>query len=353
MNNTHSSGRAVLRVRAGGSLWFTEADAEAGSDPGAEPGPCAHAERHQRRVGKFPARSQYRRRVFGRRGCGIRGGVLRGHRGPAETRRPLEGERGHAGRRSIGFVLAGDADAATKDLGAEGYSLDRLDRSHHHHRAYIRRDSSMARSRCGRSSPRSRCRAYPSACRRSRSSTRRVSSWRGLMLDSARHFQSPEYIKQFIDWMALHKLNVLHWHLTDDQAWRLEIKKYPKLTSVGAWRVPAGAGGARRHRSGHGQAATARRLLHAGPGARHRGACREPAHHRRSRDRDARTRDRRGGRLSASSASPTNHRRPCPRTGASIPTLFNVDDSTFTFFEDVLTEVMAALSERLHPRRRR
>ena len=65
-------------------------------------------------------------------------------------------------------------------------------------------------------------------------------AWRGLMLDSARHYQSPEYIKQFIDRMALHKLNVLHWHLTDDQAWRLEIKKYPKLTSVGAWRVPAG-----------------------------------------------------------------------------------------------------------------
>jgi hexosaminidase len=65
--------------------------------------------------------------------------------------------------------------------------------------------------------------------------------WRGLMLDSARHYQSPEFILQFIDWMALHKLNVLHWHLTDDQAWRLEIKKYPRLTSVGAWRVPAGA----------------------------------------------------------------------------------------------------------------
>jgi hexosaminidase len=64
--------------------------------------------------------------------------------------------------------------------------------------------------------------------------------WRGLMLDSARHYQSPEFIRKFIDWMALHKLNVLHWHLTDDQAWRLEIKKYPKLTSVGAWRVPAG-----------------------------------------------------------------------------------------------------------------
>jgi hexosaminidase len=65
-------------------------------------------------------------------------------------------------------------------------------------------------------------------------------AWRGLMLDSARHFQSPEFIMKFIDWMALHKLNVLHWHLTDDQAWRLEIKKYPRLTAVGAWRVPAG-----------------------------------------------------------------------------------------------------------------
>ena len=66
--------------------------------------------------------------------------------------------------------------------------------------------------------------------------------WRGLMLDSARHFQSPQFILQLIDWMALHKLNVLQWHLTDDQGWRLEIRKYPRLTSVGSWRVPAGAG---------------------------------------------------------------------------------------------------------------
>src|SRR5204863_5845892 len=66
-------------------------------------------------------------------------------------------------------------------------------------------------------------------------------AWRGLLLDSARHYQSPEFIRRFIDAMALHKLNVLHWHLTDDQAWRLEIRKYPRLTSVGAWRVPAGA----------------------------------------------------------------------------------------------------------------
>ena len=66
--------------------------------------------------------------------------------------------------------------------------------------------------------------------------------WRGLMLDSARHFQSPAFIRSMIDWMAWHKLNVLHWHLTDDQGWRLEILKYPRLTSVGAWRVePSGA----------------------------------------------------------------------------------------------------------------
>ena len=64
-------------------------------------------------------------------------------------------------------------------------------------------------------------------------------AWRGLMLDSARHFQSPAFVKSMIDWMAWHKLNVLHWHLTDDQGWRLEIKRYPRLTSVGSWRIPA------------------------------------------------------------------------------------------------------------------
>ena len=55
-------------------------------------------------------------------------------------------------------------------------------------------------------------------------------AWRGVMLDSARQYQSPEFIKHFIDTLALHKLNILHWHLTDDQGWRIEIKKYPKLT---------------------------------------------------------------------------------------------------------------------------
>jgi hexosaminidase len=60
--------------------------------------------------------------------------------------------------------------------------------------------------------------------------------WRGLMLDCARHFMPKDEIKRFIDLMALHKLNTFHWHLTDDQGWRLEIKKYPKLTEVGSVR---------------------------------------------------------------------------------------------------------------------
>jgi hexosaminidase len=68
--------------------------------------------------------------------------------------------------------------------------------------------------------------------------------WRGLMLDSARHYQSPEYIRRLIDWMAAHKLNRLHWHLVDDQGWRLPVPGYPKLTRVSAWRRGATAPGA-------------------------------------------------------------------------------------------------------------
>ena len=68
-------------------------------------------------------------------------------------------------------------------------------------------------------------------------------AWRGFMLDSARHFQSLDEIKKLLDVMALQKMNTFHWHLTDDQGWRIEIKRYPKLTEVGACRIPAGDGG--------------------------------------------------------------------------------------------------------------
>jgi hexosaminidase len=62
-------------------------------------------------------------------------------------------------------------------------------------------------------------------------------AWRGLLLDSARHFQSPAFVEHLIDRMALLKLNILQWHLTDDQGWRLQILRYPRLTRVGAWRA--------------------------------------------------------------------------------------------------------------------
>ena len=61
-------------------------------------------------------------------------------------------------------------------------------------------------------------------------------SWRGVMLDVSRHFYSPDEVKELLDLMALYKLNKFHWHLTDDQGWRIEIKKYPLLTEKGAWR---------------------------------------------------------------------------------------------------------------------
>ena len=62
-------------------------------------------------------------------------------------------------------------------------------------------------------------------------------SWRGMHLDVSRHFYAINYIKKFIDLLALYKMNKLHLHLTDDQGWRIEIKKYPKLTEEGAWRT--------------------------------------------------------------------------------------------------------------------
>jgi hexosaminidase len=62
-------------------------------------------------------------------------------------------------------------------------------------------------------------------------------SWRGWMLDSVRHFFNKDEVKQFIDTMAMHKLNMFHWHLDDDSGWRIEIKSWPLLTQVGAWRT--------------------------------------------------------------------------------------------------------------------
>ncbi len=60
--------------------------------------------------------------------------------------------------------------------------------------------------------------------------------WRGFMLDDSRHFRGEDFVKRLIDLMAMHKLNLLHWHLSDDDGFRIEIKSYPKLTEIGGWR---------------------------------------------------------------------------------------------------------------------
>jgi len=61
--------------------------------------------------------------------------------------------------------------------------------------------------------------------------------WRGFMLDVSRHFFQKGFIFKVLDYLAMHKMNTFHWHLVDDQGWRIEIKKYPKLTNIGAWRA--------------------------------------------------------------------------------------------------------------------
>lgn len=62
-------------------------------------------------------------------------------------------------------------------------------------------------------------------------------TWRGMMLDVGRHYFPKDFIKRYIDLISFYKFSVLHWHLTDDQGWRIEIKKYPKLTEIGGWRT--------------------------------------------------------------------------------------------------------------------
>ena len=61
--------------------------------------------------------------------------------------------------------------------------------------------------------------------------------WRGMLLDCCRHFFSKEVLKKYIDLLAYYKMNTLHWHLTEDQGWRLAIDAYPRLTEIGSWRI--------------------------------------------------------------------------------------------------------------------
>jgi hexosaminidase len=153
-------------------------------------------------------------------------------------------------------------------------------------------------------------------------------AWRGLMLDVARHFLPPEGVKQLLDQMALHKLNTFHWHLTDDQGWRIQIVKYPRLTEVGARRMPAGAD-QRVYGGFYTQDEirdivryAAERFITVVP------EIEMPGHAQAA--------------IAAYPELGTEGPRPPVSSDWGVHTyLFNVEESTFSFLEDVLTEVMA------------
>ena len=163
--------------------------------------------------------------------------------------------------------------------------------------------------------------------------------WRGLLLDSARHYQSPAFILRFLDTMAAQKLNVLHWHLTDDQAWRLEIRKYPRLTSVGAWRVPAGraarsdvdpATGKPRLKGGFYTQAEARAIV---AYAAARGITIVP---------EIEMPGHASAALVAYPQFAATDRPPpaVPSDWGAYPNVYNLDPPTLAFLDDVLAEVM-------------
>ncbi len=160
-------------------------------------------------------------------------------------------------------------------------------------------------------------------------------SWRGLMLDSARHMQSVDDIKRLLDAMAQHKFNTLHWHLTDDQGWRIEIAKYPKLTEVGGCRIPLGdagrdpATGAAQPYCGFYTKAQIRDVV-AYAAARHITIVPEfdlPGHAR-----------------AAVAAYPElgvlDVAEPVSAEWGIHTTLFNVEEATLTFIEDVFAEII-------------
>lgn len=157
--------------------------------------------------------------------------------------------------------------------------------------------------------------------------------WRGLMLDSARHPQSLAFIRQLIDAMMASKLNRLHWHLVDDQGWRLEIKRYPALTQVGGCRAPAVAAGAPplpRICGSYTQAEVRELVAYAAA----RGVTIVPEI------------EMPGHALSALRADPSlGMGVPIPPGTESdwgvFPWLYNTEDRTFAFLENVLTEVLA------------
>ncbi|MEI9887653.1 MAG: family 20 glycosylhydrolase [Rhizomicrobium sp.] len=170
-------------------------------------------------------------------------------------------------------------------------------------------------------------------------------AWRGLLLDSVRHFQSVAFIKTLIDAMAREKLNVLQWHLADDQGWRLEIRKYPRLTQTGAWRVPAGE--AARHDI---DPRTRKPRLYGGYYTQ--AQVRELVAYAAARNITIVPEiEMPGHAMAAIVAYPRLGAGAKPPTKVSsdwgvFPYLYNVQDPTFWFLEDVLRETMALFPSR-------
>jgi len=160
-------------------------------------------------------------------------------------------------------------------------------------------------------------------------------AWRGVMLDSARHMQPVAYVKQLIDRMAMSKLNLLHWHLSDDQGWRIEIDRYPRLTTVGAWRREAGAARV--------DPTTGKPIRYGGYYTK--AQIREVVAFARSRHVTIVPEiDVPGHATAIIAAYPELASIPQPPTSPSndwgiLPNLLNPSDETFTFLDNVLDEV--------------
>ncbi|MFD2826390.1 beta-N-acetylhexosaminidase [Leeuwenhoekiella polynyae] len=159
--------------------------------------------------------------------------------------------------------------------------------------------------------------------------------WRGLHLDAGRHISSIDFIKKYLDQMAAHKLNTFHWHLTEDQGWRLQIKKYPLLTEVGAYRDSTLVGhyGTSKY-----------------DGKRYGGyytqeEAREIVDYAKDRYITVIPEIEMPGHSTAAVAAypelgnTDNEVRPATTWGV-FPDIFNVEESTFDFLEDVLVEVL-------------
>jgi hexosaminidase len=160
--------------------------------------------------------------------------------------------------------------------------------------------------------------------------------WRGIMLDSARHMQSEKFILQLLDYMAEHKLNRFHWHLTDDQGWRIEIKRYPRLTAVGGYRpqtMPPYRAGSIAPTGPYGGFYTQEQIRRIVAYARARNIMVVPEI------------EMPGHATAPLVAYPEYGSAATPLTSMPVgwgiyPNLYSPKDATFTFLENILTEVM-------------